>query len=216
MDCPFPGMDPYIERPAIWADFHDRLIPAISATLQPMLRPKYAALVQDRLYVVESRRPIRPDVGRRRDRCASAYRHAWNCIAGTRRRIVYELCRRNPRAIRRIVEARCRESVDHAIEVQQCSSRRGGTLKRTGLDDGHVRAYRPSRIDDVRTVLDQRRIFRPQHRLQCGADGGDQAIVKVGPNRWALDVWIHSGKRTVHFELALGIRDVRSSSPHAP
>jgi len=55
-------MDPYIERPAIWADFHDRLIPAISAALQPLLRPKYAALVQDRLYVVESGRPIRPDV----------------------------------------------------------------------------------------------------------------------------------------------------------
>src|SRR5437879_727448 len=62
MGCPFPGMDPYIERPAIWADFHDRLIPSISAALQPLLRPKYAALVQDRLYVVESGRPIRPDV----------------------------------------------------------------------------------------------------------------------------------------------------------
>jgi hypothetical protein len=62
MRCPFPGMDPYIERPAIWADFHDCLIPAIRAALQPLLRPKYAALVQDRLYLVESRRPIRPDV----------------------------------------------------------------------------------------------------------------------------------------------------------
>jgi Protein of unknown function (DUF4058) len=62
MQCPFPGMDPYIERPTIWADFHDRLIAAISAQLQPLLRPKYAALVQDRLYVVESKRPIWPDV----------------------------------------------------------------------------------------------------------------------------------------------------------
>ena len=55
-------MDPYIERRAIWPDFHDRLIAAISAALQPQLRPKYAALVQDRLYVVESQRPIYPDV----------------------------------------------------------------------------------------------------------------------------------------------------------
>ncbi len=62
MQCPFPGMDPYIERSAIWADFHDRLIAAISASLQPLLQPKYVALVQDRLYVVESDRPIRPDV----------------------------------------------------------------------------------------------------------------------------------------------------------
>ncbi|MCA9222727.1 MAG: DUF4058 family protein, partial [Planctomycetales bacterium] len=26
MRCPFPGMDPYLEQPEIWPDFHDRLI----------------------------------------------------------------------------------------------------------------------------------------------------------------------------------------------
>jgi len=55
-------MDPYLERPEIWPDFHDRFITHISETLQPMLRPRYAALTQDRLYVVEHERPIRPDV----------------------------------------------------------------------------------------------------------------------------------------------------------
>jgi hypothetical protein len=55
-------MDPYIERPQIWPDFHDRLITYIAEALQPQLRPRYAALTQDRLYVVEHRRPIRPDV----------------------------------------------------------------------------------------------------------------------------------------------------------
>jgi hypothetical protein len=63
MKCPFPGMDPYIERPAIWADFHDRLITHICEMLQPLLRPRYLAITQERLYVVESDRPIRPDIG---------------------------------------------------------------------------------------------------------------------------------------------------------
>ncbi|MBM4090587.1 MAG: DUF4058 family protein [Planctomycetes bacterium] len=62
MSCPFPGMDPYIERPEIWPDFHDSLIAAIRGALQPSLRPRYAAVIQDRLYVVEADRPIRPDV----------------------------------------------------------------------------------------------------------------------------------------------------------
>ncbi len=62
MPSPFPGMDPYIERPAIWPDFHDSLITYIRAALQPVLRPRYVALTQDRLFVVESDRPIRPDV----------------------------------------------------------------------------------------------------------------------------------------------------------
>ncbi|MEZ6063162.1 MAG: DUF4058 family protein [Planctomycetaceae bacterium] len=62
MRCPFPGMDPYLEQPEIWPDFHDSLIACIRGQLQPMLRPRYAALTQDRLYVVEAERPIRPDV----------------------------------------------------------------------------------------------------------------------------------------------------------
>lgn len=62
MKCPFPGMDPYLEQPAIWPDFHDGLVFCVREQLQPALAPKYAALTQDRLYVVEHQRPIRPDV----------------------------------------------------------------------------------------------------------------------------------------------------------
>jgi len=63
MPCPFPGMDPFIERPQIWPDFHDSFVTYLRSALQPLLRPRYVALVQDRLYVVESERPIMPDVG---------------------------------------------------------------------------------------------------------------------------------------------------------
>jgi hypothetical protein len=55
-------MDPYIERPEIWPDFHDRLITFIQEALQPQLRPRYVALGRDRLFVVESERPIYPDL----------------------------------------------------------------------------------------------------------------------------------------------------------
>jgi hypothetical protein len=62
MPSPFPGMDPFLERPEIWSDFHDSLIAYIREVLQPLLRPHYVALTQDRLFVVESHRPIRPDI----------------------------------------------------------------------------------------------------------------------------------------------------------
>lgn len=48
MRCPFPGMDPYLERQSIWPDIQDSLIIAIRGLLQPLLRPKYAAISQDR------------------------------------------------------------------------------------------------------------------------------------------------------------------------
>ncbi len=62
MPSPFPGMDPYIERSAIWGDFHDRFVAYFCGALQPLLRPRYVALTRDRLYVIESERPIYPDV----------------------------------------------------------------------------------------------------------------------------------------------------------
>ena len=62
MPSPFPGMDPYIERPAIWPDFHDGLIASIRGELQPHLRPRYAAVTQERLYLVQSHRSVYPDI----------------------------------------------------------------------------------------------------------------------------------------------------------
>lgn len=43
MSSPFPGMDPYIERPRIWTDFHDDLAGEIRAMLNTRLQPKYFA-----------------------------------------------------------------------------------------------------------------------------------------------------------------------------
>lgn len=62
MPSPFPGMDPFLERTEIWPDFHDSMIAYIREALQPLLRPQYVALTQDRLFVVENHRPIRPDI----------------------------------------------------------------------------------------------------------------------------------------------------------
>ena len=62
MKCPFPGMDPYLERRSIWPDFHDSLIFCIREALQPLLRPKYGALSQHRTYIVDNDRSVWPDV----------------------------------------------------------------------------------------------------------------------------------------------------------
>lgn len=61
MPSPFPGMDPYLEDPAIWPDFHLRLITYIADALQPEIRPRYHAHIGERLYVVRPPRSIYPD-----------------------------------------------------------------------------------------------------------------------------------------------------------
>lgn len=66
MLSPFPGMDPYLEAPHIWEDFHASLATEIRNQLAPRLRPRYiAALVPRVTYdevVIEETRHAKPDV----------------------------------------------------------------------------------------------------------------------------------------------------------
>ncbi len=50
MPSPFPGMNPYLELPTLWHEFHSRLIVAISDALTPNLQPKYYVAVETRTY----------------------------------------------------------------------------------------------------------------------------------------------------------------------
>src|SRR5687767_8133112 len=67
MPSPFPGMDPYLESPDIWPDFHHALAGEIRGQLnKTMPAPYYARLeMRPEIGVVEdegSRRRIVPDV----------------------------------------------------------------------------------------------------------------------------------------------------------
>jgi len=48
MPSPFPGMDPWLERPGLWPDVHDSLILALRKNLTPLLRPRYYVAVRQR------------------------------------------------------------------------------------------------------------------------------------------------------------------------
>ncbi len=54
---PFPGMNPWLENPAIWRDVHQRLITTLANSLGPRLRPRYFVAVETHTYV-----SVSPDV----------------------------------------------------------------------------------------------------------------------------------------------------------
>jgi hypothetical protein len=69
MSTLFPGMDPYLEDPGIWAGVHSRFIVYLADQLQPLIRPRYLAAVQERVFVQgQGQREIIPDTGRKRHR----------------------------------------------------------------------------------------------------------------------------------------------------
>jgi hypothetical protein len=66
MPSPFPGMDPYLERPGLWPDVHLTLIIAMRAELNATLPPRYAASADAYVWIHEpdaaARIAYRPDV----------------------------------------------------------------------------------------------------------------------------------------------------------
>src|SRR5262245_7255501 len=52
MQSPFPGMDPYLEDPAFWPDFHNRFINALCETISDGLPEPYDALLDESVNLV--------------------------------------------------------------------------------------------------------------------------------------------------------------------
>jgi len=62
MPSPFPGMDPYLEKPGVFAGFHDQLIAYLVAAIQPLLPDPYFAKSGQRVWVELAERVREPDV----------------------------------------------------------------------------------------------------------------------------------------------------------
>ncbi len=68
MPSPFPGMNPYLEQPSMWQDFHQRLITYISDALTGQVRPQFSVKIEENVFIHEPsseerrRRLVRPDV----------------------------------------------------------------------------------------------------------------------------------------------------------
>jgi hypothetical protein len=50
MPSPFPGMNPYLENPALWREMHKLLIAELARTLNSQLDSRYRVAVEERVY----------------------------------------------------------------------------------------------------------------------------------------------------------------------
>src|SRR4051812_17158785 len=60
MPSPFPGMDPYLEAPEVWPDFHATFCSVVRAELNKLLPPRYVARIDRYVWIHE------PDADERR------------------------------------------------------------------------------------------------------------------------------------------------------
>ncbi|MFO0960232.1 MAG: DUF4058 family protein [Isosphaeraceae bacterium] len=52
MPSPFPGMDPYLEAPGVWPDFHGRFLSYLAEHLGDTLPDRYIARIDERIRVI--------------------------------------------------------------------------------------------------------------------------------------------------------------------
>lgn len=62
MITPFPGMDPYLEHPALWPGVHARLIVWLAHQLRPLIRPRYVTTIEDRVFIEGLEHQRSPDI----------------------------------------------------------------------------------------------------------------------------------------------------------
>ena len=77
MPSPFPGMNPYLENPLVWQDFHQSYCYLLREALVPQVQPDYYVRLDEHLYVQDTvddkRWPLgRSDVSLSRDPNATA------------------------------------------------------------------------------------------------------------------------------------------------
>lgn len=58
MPSPLPGMNPYLENPELWSEFHSRMIVAIADALDDCLSREYRVAVEKRIYLSEAEESV--------------------------------------------------------------------------------------------------------------------------------------------------------------
>jgi hypothetical protein len=51
MPSPFPGMNPYLEQPAVWPDFHQAFCTHLRELLVPQVRPDFFVKLEEHVYI---------------------------------------------------------------------------------------------------------------------------------------------------------------------
>ena len=62
MPSSFPGMNPWLEHPTLWPDFHRNLISVVQELLTPQVAPHFYVRGEERVYIAGVANPIEPDV----------------------------------------------------------------------------------------------------------------------------------------------------------
>jgi len=218
MPSPFPGMDPFLEDPALWPGVHQRLITNIGSFLNASLPPTYVADIGERLYVVQAERSVVPDV---------VVSQSGVIVGATSRRGSAAVATAGeppwivtipPQEVREpfieIVSLKPRRQVVTVIEVLSPANKAAGSADR----DRYLAKQRQV-LDSPASLVELDLLRRGAHtvaaaeaELRRRGDWEYLACVHRGSRRWDYEVWplrLRERLPAIRIPLAEGEPDVR-------
>ena len=150
MPSPFPGMNPFLEKPSDWHDFHGDFLVRVRAQLASQIRPAFIAKTEDRVYLHElsaeerlEAREMLAGIGdvvlkrRSGDTAPAAFRPGAAAVAEPSAR-----CRLEPMAVEEIRESYIQLLDRQTREVVTVIELLSPTNKRNGSDRTQFQAKR--------------------------------------------------------------------------
>ncbi|NJN29825.1 MAG: DUF4058 family protein [Synechococcales cyanobacterium RM1_1_8] len=132
MTNPFPGMNPYLEQPDYWSDFHNQLIASLARALVPQLLPNYRVVTDKWVYKLTESGSIaigRPDVSVQQRRTTTAATPAETAVMEPRQLVQpVKICLPQPVEMRQAfieVKDAVTKEVVTAIEVLSPANKQG-------------------------------------------------------------------------------------------
>ena len=210
MPSPFPGMNPFLEKPSDWRDFHGDFIVRLRAQLADQIRPAFIAKTEDHVYLhelsaeerAEARRAlagIGDVVVKRRDGGAAPFASAGGAAAAAvaeptvRRRLATLTVVENREPFLRILDRETREVVT-VIELLSPTNKRPGSDRDLFLAKrDRILSSRAGyvEIDLLRggppTPMDE---DPPEGTYRVIVSRGGNGPVAFGPSRPPADVWL--------------------------
>jgi hypothetical protein len=190
MPSPFPGMNPFLERPDLWHEVHHGLISSIAYALTPQVRPKYRVAIEVRIYREELEEPFvgRPDVAVLHEQTAVAYTVA-TTLPRPVRVPVFDEIREGYLEVREVAT----NNVITAIEILSLSNKRPSKGRQAyETKRNHVLASATHLVE-----IDLLRAGEPMRMFDTGASSDYRILVSRAERRPRADLYAFSVRQPI-------------------
>ncbi|QDV38152.1 DUF4058 family protein [Tautonia plasticadhaerens] len=186
MPSPFPGMNPYFERPGLWQDFHTEFLSTLRRLLVPGVSPGYIVQIEEHIHIHDLAEGGRALVGRADLAVAESPGHGAGRVAAVIEAPATVTLPDQEVERQRYLEVRDRRSRElvTVVELLSPSNKRGGDDRGSYLAKRRERLRSPAHLVEI-DLLRGGRPMPMEDRPECDYS----VLVSRSERRRAAGLW---------------------------